>query len=292
MAALFRFAQFEYPWSLGPADGRYLVRRSVDAEPQHVVVLATLGAERRHLLRRSRRRVRAAPDPAAAAVAVARATVIAATPANDEAEARAWLARAGEEQAQSALDVLDRVVYAQRIATADPFVNEPSIHQALVVRVGLGEGEQVAEGRWRDARELPVQVARRSRRKAVLRPQERLALLLGARDEPLVGEELLLRARLDLDRSRLAHAAIELKGAYATLLPALAAEGRRDLAARLRELEGLAGGVEAAAHAAVQSAGGGSEGAAVNEATVGHALARLEAAMRARAASGFAAPPP
>ena len=291
MPALFRFAQFEYAWPLGPADGRYLVRRAQDAEPEHVVVLATLGAGRRHLLRRpSRRPVRAAPEPDAAPVTVARATVIDAVPADGESEVRAWLSRAGEAEAQSALDVLDRLIYGHRIATADPYVHEPSAHQALVVRVGWGEGEQVAEGRWRDARELPAQAGRRARRKAVLRPQERLALLLGGRDEPLLGEELLLRARLDLDHGRAALAAIELQGAYSTLLPALAAENRADMAARLRELEGLAGSVAAAAQAAVASASGGS--AVVDEEAVAHALGRLEAALRARAASGFAAPSP
>ena len=37
---------------------------------------------------------------------------------------------------------------------------------------------------------------------AALRSEERLAELLGARDRPLLCEELALRARLDLDQDR------------------------------------------------------------------------------------------
>ena len=41
---LFVFVQLEFPWKLGPADGRYLLRREDDGEPEHVVVLGTLEA--------------------------------------------------------------------------------------------------------------------------------------------------------------------------------------------------------------------------------------------------------
>src|ERR1700759_763875 len=77
-ARLFRFSQLEFPWALGPPDGRYVVRdRAGDAS--HVVVLSTLGAvERRRLRgRRARRKAEAEPDPTP--VATARATVIDAT---------------------------------------------------------------------------------------------------------------------------------------------------------------------------------------------------------------------
>ena len=43
---LFLFIQLEFPWALGPPDGRYLLRAPPDAEPEHVVVLGTLGAQR------------------------------------------------------------------------------------------------------------------------------------------------------------------------------------------------------------------------------------------------------
>ena len=41
---LFLFVQLEFPWELGPPDGRYLIRSSAGAEPERVVVLETLGA--------------------------------------------------------------------------------------------------------------------------------------------------------------------------------------------------------------------------------------------------------
>jgi len=43
----FLFVQFEFPWELGPSDGRYLLRPDDAADPQHVVVLGTVGARRR-----------------------------------------------------------------------------------------------------------------------------------------------------------------------------------------------------------------------------------------------------
>jgi hypothetical protein len=88
-------------------------------------------------------------------------------------------------------------------------------------------------------------------RSAALRPQERLAELLSARGAVLLCEELVLRARLDLDHGRLPHAAIELQAAYATSLAELRAEHREDLAVRIAELDKLGAGVAAQARAAM-----------------------------------------
>jgi hypothetical protein len=123
-------------------------------------------------------------------------------------------------------------------------------------------------------------------RSAALRPSERLAALLGGRGRSLLCEELALRARLDLDHGRTAHAALELERAYAAAVPELRAEDRQDLALRIAELEQLQAGVLAQARAAVP--GGASEQAAeLDEEVVSHALERLEAALRARTATGF-----
>ncbi len=46
------------------------------------------------------------------------------------------------------------MLFAHRIAGAAPHIHEISPAQALVVRAGFGEGEQVADGLWSDAREL------------------------------------------------------------------------------------------------------------------------------------------
>src|SRR5439155_1072467 len=121
---------------------------------------------------------------------------------------------------------------------------------------GGGEGEQVAGGHWRFAHELPADGAQGGRwpggrrYSAALRPGERLAQLMGGRAEPLLCEELTLRARLDLDQGRLRHAAIELLAAYAAALPELRAEDRQDLAPRIAELEELSAAVGAQERAA------------------------------------------
>jgi hypothetical protein len=277
----FTFVQMELPWEFGPPDGRYLLRKGAGPEgeePQHVVVLSTVGAERRGLLggrSRTRRAGRAGTE--AARVPVARATVVDPVPLSADSQARAWLSQLDpEHEAYAAARVLNRVLWAHRIAGAIPNIHDVSPIQALVVRAGYGEGEQVADGLWTDARELLLSRRRAGRRASVLRPQERLAVLLSGRGSALLCEELVLRARLDFDASRLALAAIELERAYVTALKELPAEGRADLQARIEELHELSAGVAQAALAEQP-----------DEQTVRHGLERLEAALRARTALGF-----
>ncbi|HEY3970489.1 MAG TPA: hypothetical protein VGL79_03720, partial [Solirubrobacteraceae bacterium] len=248
---LFTFVQMELPWELGPTDGRYLLRKTTGAEsnePEHVVVLSTIGAERRGMLgRRSRTR---RTDPETTSVPVARATVVDPVPLSLETQASAWLKQLDpEHEAHAAAKVLNRVLYAHRIADAAPHIHEISPAQALVVRAGFGEGEQVADGLWSDARELVLSRRRAGKRASVLRPQERLALLLSGRGSALLCEELVLRTRLDLDQGRLALSAIELDRAYVAALRELPKERRADLQARIQELRELSAGVAANAHA-------------------------------------------
>ena len=257
---LFTFVQMELPWELGPPDGRYLLRKAAEIpdgrEPQHVVVLSTIGAERRGVLGRRTRTRRADPEPQASTVPVARATVVDPVPLSAESQARAWLAQLDpEREAQAAADVLNRMLFAQRIAGATPHIHEVSPAQALALRAGFGEGEQVADGLWLDARELLLSNRRAGRRATVLRPQERLAALLSGRESHLLCEELVLRARLDLDGGRVALAAIELERAYAAALAELPREERRDLRQRIEELVELRPGVLRSARAALPTPG-------------------------------------
>lgn len=279
---LFRFVQIEVPWPLGPDDGRYVVRRHAGEEPEHVLVLATLGAPERR--RRDRRPRKAEPEPEPALVATGRATIIPAAPLDDERAAARWLEEAdGDAEAAAGLQVLNRALHAQRIATTDPSVRELSRDDALVVRIGYGQGEQVAEGRWSDALDLPHPRAGRQRRSAALRPQERLAALLSGRDAALACEGLVLRARSDLDAGRLREAALQLSVALRAALaelPAWASTG--DLSRRLDELAGLQERADAAAAAALQRGLDEAEVTAVEQ-----ALGRLESALRARSAAGF-----
>jgi benzoate membrane transport protein len=83
----------------------------------------------------------------------------------------------------------------------------PDPDRALVTRVGYGAGEQVADGEWEAARELPRPREKRSR---ALVPQQRLAALLSGRDVALACEELTLRARGDLEAGRQREAAMQL----------------------------------------------------------------------------------
>lgn len=289
---LFLFVQCEFPWALGPADGRYLLRSETDGEPEHVVVLATLPAGRApfgadaSILRRRAARARAVtPEPEPTPVLTARATIVDPVSLSAERQAQAWLSELDpEREVSGAFAVLNRVLHAQRVASADPYAREVSPEQALTLRVGWGEGEQVADGRWLHAVELPwgKPLKRKHRRATTLRVDERLARLLAARERPLQCEEHTLRARLDIDQGRLAHGAAELQLAYATALPELRDESRQDLAIRIAELEQLRGPVAAQARAALP---GSSK--APDEEVIHHALERLEAALRARTAAGF-----
>jgi len=247
------------------------VRRHAGDEAQQVVVIGGVEAPRR------RRRARPA-EPDAKPVDVTRATVIAAEPLAGEAAAEAWLEQAAGAVAP-ALAVLNRALHARRIAAADPYAVEVAARDAIVTRVGYGTGEQVAEGRWTAAGELPPERARIAR-EAALRPQERFAALLSARDAALACELLALRARLDLEQGRDREAALQLEAALGAGLHEL--DGWRELdgmAERLEELRALLD--EVAATAAAARAGTLDD---PGRGVVERALGRLEAALRARTA--------
>jgi hypothetical protein len=306
---LFVFIQLEFPWALGPADGRYLIRDSANGEPERVVVLGMLEAGRQSLstppaprwsgtsMLRGVRRARSMPTgPEPALIATTRVTVIDPLSLAADNQARAWLAELDRErEIGAAVTMVNRVIHSHRIAAADPYIHEVSAAQALVIRAGWGEGEQVADGRWLHARALPSPGGHGSGVRSVgsrrgpgrdrswaLRPQERLAALLGARGTPLLCEELALRARQDLDHGRLAHAALELDRAYTLAVPEMQAEGRQDLAIRIAELEQLRPGVQDQALLTLAQ-----NGDAFDEEVLTHALERLEAALRARTAAGL-----
>lgn len=277
----FRFAQFELPWAIGPGDGRYVLRPHAGENASHVVVIATLGAPQRRLLRRKRARP-VAPEPDVTPVSVTRATVVDAAPLPGSSQAGRWLAEVDAEAfAGEALAVLNRVVAAHRIASGEMGARDVTRAQALVVRIGYGDGEEVAEGRHRAALELPTTAA--TRRPAALRSQERLAALLSGRDVALACEELALRARTDLAAGRSRMAALTLRVALEAALAELVPwQERGDLHHRLEELRSLRTDVADVANRALQ---GGLD--TTEEAAVDRVLGRLEAALRARVAGGF-----
>ena len=193
----FGFVQWEFAGRLGPDPGRYAVRRFAGDDVRQIVVIGGYETARRSRLPRARRdRARAASAPEPGPVDVTRATVIDAAPMYERDAAEAWLAAAAGERSETivadALAVLNRAVAAiawRRRTRCWPTPIPPGRSSP---RVGYGLGEQVAEGDWESARELPHPRERRSR---ALSPQQRLAALLSGRDVALACEELALRAR-------------------------------------------------------------------------------------------------
>ncbi len=248
-----------------------------------MLVIATLGApERRTLLARRAQRRTTRQEPGPTPVATGRATVIdVGGPLPGEADARAWLTAAGEPELEADLTILNRVLHAFRLVTADPYLGSVGRHQLLVARIGYGAGDEVADGLWTEARELLLE-ERRQRRKAVLHPQARLAALLGNREEQLVCEELTLRARLDLDSGRYREAALQLLVALDAAIAELAgdplAESLEDRLAELREQR------DPVAATAQTALAGPLEQSDLE--TVVFVLGRIEATLRARAAAG------
>jgi hypothetical protein len=246
--------QLEFGFLLGPPDGRYLVRPAADALVESVLVLSTLGAPQRARL--GARRARAIEDAEPEPVPTSRATVVRSAPFRSPAQAAAWLANADlDSERDAAIAVLNRALRAQRAAAADPYVGEVSSERALVVRIGYGSGDEVADGRYGEAVELPRTGSRRARR-SMEAPEERFAALLGGREEIHPAEELVLRARADLNAGRPAEAALQCRVAIEALL----ASGGSDELASHREI------VAAAANAALSGALPGEHAAALEDA--------------------------
>jgi len=120
-----------------------------------------------------------------------------------------------------ALELLNRALHAQALASANPSSRaELSPEGAERILIGFGSGEETAVGRFRDARQVDVapRSSRRRRREEELRPQERVAAILGGRERADACETLLLRARADLDAGRAREAALQLRVGLEALL--------------------------------------------------------------------------
>ena len=192
-----------------------------------MLVVKTLGAPPPPPRRRRRPR-QAAPGVEPVSLPLARATAIRAfAPFAAVAEAEAWLDAAAE--AEDTADVLvadgiallNRALHAQAVAAADPHAHELTPERAVAVRIGFGSGEQTADGLFTAAREVDVWASgasRRRRRQEDLRPQERVAAVLGGREQIELCETLLLRARADLDAGRGREATLQLRIGLEALL--------------------------------------------------------------------------
>jgi hypothetical protein len=249
------------------------VRPSADALVESVLVLSTLGAPERRRLGRRRPKTVASADPEP--VPTTRATIVRAAPFSSDEEAAGWLAALDlDAELDAAVTVLNRALHAHRVASADPYVTEVSAGRALIARIGYGSGDEVADGQFGEAREVSTSGRGRPRR-SMEAPEERFAALLGGREEVLPVEELVLRARADLNAGRVAEAALQARVAIEALLAARVASP--DSGAAGGSMAGHRDAIAAAANAALRG-----EMAGDSAATLEEAVAAMELALKRR----------
>ncbi|HWI94601.1 MAG TPA: hypothetical protein VNS60_00880 [Solirubrobacterales bacterium] len=224
MTRLFGFTQFDFAGALAVADGRYLVR---DGECEQVLVIETLGAPPPARRRRKRPRDAEIGEPPPE-LPVARATVVLAfNEFKDEQAAETWLSEttASEEVidrlVEQGIDELNQALHTQSVASGDPYPQTVTPARAVVIRIGFGGGEALADGAFTSAHQVDPGLgptSRRRQRDEELRPQQRLAAVLGGREQLDACETLLLRARADLDADRNREAALQLRVGLEALL--------------------------------------------------------------------------
>jgi hypothetical protein len=228
LTQLFGFAQLDFAGTLLVADGRYVLR---EGDKERVLVIETLGAP--PAPRRRRRRPRDVDgDATPETLPLARTTVVLASERFASAnEASDWLqgAVATEEAIDSlvdeAIDLINRALHAHGVASGDPHLQALTPRLAVATRLGYGSGEEVADSSFSAAHEVDVRTGgsatRRQQRAEELRPQERLAAVLGGRERFDACETLVLRARADLDAGRTREAALQLRVGLEALLAEL-----------------------------------------------------------------------
>ena len=149
-------------------------------------------------------------------------TVIRSAPLGDDDAAERWLDELRTDhdklaaELAEALVLINRAIHTHRAAVLDPTLADVDAERALVARVGFGDGDELADGRF--ARALEVPRSSRARRVEGLRPQERLAGVLSGREQVAACELLILRARTDLDAERVREAALQLRVGLEALL--------------------------------------------------------------------------
>jgi hypothetical protein len=167
-----------------------------------VLIVEELGAPR---ARRGRRKVKPSEPGGPDHVPVTRLTVVSEDPLADERSASKWMeSAAGDAGSRAALikeavRVVNLGLSAMRAEARDPLIADVGATRALKVRIGYGEGESLAEGRFAESRDVPP--PRRGRLDDI-DPLSRVAAVLAGRDEVHPAETLLERARLDASQGR------------------------------------------------------------------------------------------
>jgi len=237
----------------------------------------------------SRRRLRKAKPRDAGAlveltIPVTRLTVVEANEIAGDADA--WLEHTRKDSesrdalVDRALACATKAVASQRVAAVDGNLADPSLDAAVLVRVGFGEGDELVEGRWDEAIELPREARRRTRGEAIC-PQERMAAYLGGRDTPLACEELLIRARADVEGGRGREAALQLRVGLEALLAERERLGGAGQTGDLGSLDGRRRATGEAANEALRGPLADERAAEVSE-----TLQICERVLRRRAAQG------
>ncbi|OJU93677.1 MAG: hypothetical protein BGO23_13680 [Solirubrobacterales bacterium 67-14] len=157
--------------------------------------------------RRRRRPRKAVRAQAPVTVSVTVATVIRAdSPFDSEVAAEDWLDRLDEsdftgEVLDDAVATLDRARAADATASGRPFGTPTEVGSILAARIGYGEGDQVASGRYLEALDVDARggtAAKRRERLARTGSLARTAAILGDREQAAACEVLVPRVRLDL----------------------------------------------------------------------------------------------
>ncbi len=224
MTHLFGFAQFDFAGRLAVADGRYVVRND---GRERVLVVETLGAPP-PTGRRRRKPREAQADDLPAELPLTRVTAVRAfEPLADEGSAERWLVATGDDEEavdrllEEGASDLNRALHAQAVASGNPYSQAVALERAVTVRIGFGSGEQLADGLFTEARQIDPGLrpgSRRRQRDEDLRPQQRIAAVLGGREQLDACETLLLRARADLDADRYREAVLQLRVGLEALL--------------------------------------------------------------------------
>jgi hypothetical protein len=224
LTRLFGFTQFDFAGALALADGRYVVR---DGEREQVLVIETLGAPPTARRRRRRPRNAEIAEPPSE-LPLARATVVLAfNEFEDERAAGAWLEETSADEAavdrlvEQGIDEINQALHTHAVASGDPYPQTVTPARAVVIRIGYGSGEALADGGFTTAHQVDPGLgpaSRRRQRDEELRPQQRLAAVLGGREQLDACETLLLRARADLDAGRNREAALQLRVGLEALL--------------------------------------------------------------------------
>src|SRR5205814_1179928 len=95
-------------------------------------------------------------------VPISRLTVIPAEPFGDADAAERWRREIGGDRAAledavgDALATVNRALHAHAVATQEPAASQVARGQVLAARVGFGSGEELADGRWSQAVEVPA----------------------------------------------------------------------------------------------------------------------------------------